>query len=286
MTIEPSPPTNNLLPPETAPSQPAASRPDANPPDHSSAWRGRDVALISAGGIAIFILGILLMHTLGHIQAADSAKALSQAAGTSLGLSSRVSMRVSIEALILECVALVGSVYPLGLLRRHLPWSAAGVQNAKLEWYVIAAGISMVAIPLVTFVMIVVQLLMHLPNNNTQLGLLLPEGFTWLGGGAILLLAGLAVPFAEELFFRGLLFSWLRQYLGFWIGALASSLVFALLHGELILGISAFLLGLAMAWVYDRSRSIWPAVIIHALNNSLRILLLYLLVATGFIPIK
>jgi hypothetical protein len=33
-----------------------------------------------------------------------------------------------------------------------------------------------------------------------------PDGLSWLGRGAMLLLAGVAIPFAEEVFFRGVLY--------------------------------------------------------------------------------
>ena len=87
---------------------------------------------------------------------------------------------------------------------------------------------------------------------------------------SILLIGGLA-PVAEELFFRGMLFGGLRARVPFLPAALISGVVFGSLH--LTTGASAvpplILFGFLLAWVYERSGSIWPAVILHAINNNL-----------------
>jgi len=91
---------------------------------------------------------------------------------------------------------------------------------------------------------------------------------------AALMIAGLA-PVSEELFFRGMLFGGLRASLPFLPAALISAVVFGSLH--LPTGASTvpplILFGFLLAWVYERSGSIWPAVILHAINNSLALAL-------------
>jgi len=91
---------------------------------------------------------------------------------------------------------------------------------------------------------------------------------------AVVLIAGLA-PISEELFFRGMLFGGLRAHLSFLPAALVSAAVFGSLH--LPTGASTvpplILFGFLLAWVYERSGSIWPAVILHAINNSLALAL-------------
>ncbi|MGD9734146.1 MAG: lysostaphin resistance A-like protein [Solirubrobacterales bacterium] len=87
---------------------------------------------------------------------------------------------------------------------------------------------------------------------------------------SVALIAGLA-PIAEELFFRGMFFAGLRTRLSFLPAALISGAVFGSLH--LPTGPSTvpplIFFGFLLAWVYARSGSIWPAVIMHAINNSL-----------------
>jgi hypothetical protein len=66
-------------------------------------------------------------------------------------------------------------------------------------------------------------------------------------------------------------------------GVLLSSFIFALVHADLAVGTTALLLGLILAVFYEYSRSIWTAILIHAVNNSARLALLYVVVKSGLI---
>jgi uncharacterized protein len=81
-------------------------------------------------------------------------------------------------------------------------------------------------------------------------------------------------PFAEELFFRGFLFQSLRQSWGVWIAAPASGLIFGAIHFEPDKLVPLVILGTALAWVFHRTRSIWPCIFIHALNNTIAFVVL------------
>ena len=73
-------------------------------------------------------------------------------------------------------------------------------------------------------------------------------------------------PLVEEWFFRGLLLRrWTRKW-GVVGGVIGSSLVFAVLHVDVL---GAFLFGVVMCGLYARYRSLWPAVIVHVANNAL-----------------
>jgi hypothetical protein len=76
-------------------------------------------------------------------------------------------------------------------------------------------------------------------------------------------------PLFEELIFRGILFTSLRKKFNFPISMVASGLVFALAHGY---GLIAFLTvlwsGCLWAWAYERTGSVIPGTIAHAVNNG------------------
>ena len=75
-------------------------------------------------------------------------------------------------------------------------------------------------------------------------------------------------PFVEEVFFRGFLFQGFRQKYG-WISAmLLSSAIFAAAHLDLASLIPTFILGLLLAYLFHRSNSIWPGIILHFLVNG------------------
>jgi hypothetical protein len=141
--------------------------------------------------------------------------------------------------------------------------------------------VALLFIPIIATVALLIQLLLGLPIENPQLEFLLPDKFSWTGALGMLLLGGLLVPFAEELFFRGVLYQWMRHKAGIWIGIIGSSLVFGLLHGEPSVAGATFVMGILLAWIFERSNSLWPSVTIHVVNNSIKIALLYALTAFG-----
>ena len=87
-------------------------------------------------------------------------------------------------------------------------------------------------------------------------------------------LAGLAAslvlfaPAAEELFFRGLVYGWLRARLGPWPSSLVSGLAFAAAHANLSLLAPLWLLGIGLAWLYERSGSLLTSVAAHCAVNA------------------
>ena len=83
----------------------------------------------------------------------------------------------------------------------------------------------------------------------------------WLG---LVLVAAVAAPFVEELFFRGiLLHRWARRW-GTVPAVVASSVLFALLHAEWV---GHLLFGVAMCALYLRTRTLWLPILAHALSN-------------------
>ena len=77
-------------------------------------------------------------------------------------------------------------------------------------------------------------------------------------------------PIFEELAFRGLLFAMLRRRFTFLPAALLSATIFALAHGYSLLGfISVLWSGFLWAWIYDRTGSLIPGMVAHAVNNVL-----------------
>jgi CAAX protease family protein len=88
------------------------------------------------------------------------------------------------------------------------------------------------------------------------------------------LLIVIAAPISEEVCFRGMLFGGLRRRLPRVPAALVAGLVFGGLHATT--GISAvpplIFLGFVLCLLYERTGSIVPGILLHALNNAVVLL--------------
>ena len=77
-------------------------------------------------------------------------------------------------------------------------------------------------------------------------------------------------PIMEEICFRGLILDGLlKTRCRPWLAILISALLFALLHGLGANFVTAMLFGILVGWLYWRTGSIIPGIIIHITNNSL-----------------
>ena len=82
--------------------------------------------------------------------------------------------------------------------------------------------------------------------------------------------AGIFGPLIEEICFRGLVLDGLlKTRCRPWLAILISALLFALLHGLGANFVTALLFGILVGWLYWRTGSIIPGLIIHVTNNSL-----------------
>ena len=101
------------------------------------------------------------------------------------------------------------------------------------------------------------------------------------GGVGSLIVSGLlivvAAPLSEELFFRGFMFAGLRRRIPLWPAAIVSAAIWGALHlggGNAGVAIQLAIFGVILAWLYERSGTLWAPVIAHAVNNSLAFVLL------------
>lgn len=86
-------------------------------------------------------------------------------------------------------------------------------------------------------------------------------------------LAGILVPAAEELVFRGLVYRTLRQRFRFLPAAALSSALFGFYHGSVVQGIYAFFVGMVLAYGLEVSESLAGAILVHIGANLTVILL-------------
>ncbi|MGB0910579.1 MAG: lysostaphin resistance A-like protein [Nitrospirales bacterium] len=97
------------------------------------------------------------------------------------------------------------------------------------------------------------------------------DSLVWGGYGDLTILfleVAVLAPIFEEIIFRGIVFGSLRRRFGWLLSALLSATIFALVHGYGIVGFCAvWWSGFLWAWAYEKTGSLLPGIMAHALNN-------------------
>lgn len=91
-------------------------------------------------------------------------------------------------------------------------------------------------------------------------------------------------PAVEELLFRGFLLQTFLARFKPWIASLLVATFFTLIHFELESAGMMIFLALILNWIFMRSRSIWPGIVFHMLNNALAFAV-ELLVWNGYLQV-
>lgn len=104
-------------------------------------------------------------------------------------------------------------------------------------------------------------------------------GFKAMGSRLDNLLAFLTLvvlsPLAEETLFRGYLYGKLKAYVPTVFAALVTSLLFALVHFQLNVGIDVFVLSLFLCGLRSLTGSIWAGVLVHMIKNGVAYYILF-----------
>jgi len=82
------------------------------------------------------------------------------------------------------------------------------------------------------------------------------------------IVASTIVPTAEEIIFRGFMLNELRRGITLWPAIFLSSIIFGILHGTGQWAFIAVGIGLVLAWVALRTRSLYPAILAHVGINA------------------
>ena len=102
------------------------------------------------------------------------------------------------------------------------------------------------------------------------------EFFASVHGEALVILAlavGLFAAFGEEFLCRGYIQTRLSRRWGSLSAVLIASLLFGILHFDVVHSTMAFFIGLYLGFLAERTGSIWPCIVCHALNNIIWVLL-------------
>src|ERR1039458_327123 len=158
-----------------------------------------------------------------------------------------------------------------GLVRRRTRPSLRylGWRLPRIRWIPVAVVSSLVALVVLTWLLNLEAGLVHVQNAQVST----VQGEDGHQVGIALLLLSVEVPLAEETFFRGFVYGWMRRHLNVPAAAVLSGCFFAAAHvgwgtsTEEILFLPLALLGILLALLYEYSGSLLPGAIVHGLFN-------------------
>jgi membrane protease YdiL (CAAX protease family) len=220
--------------------------PPAQPVSYSVPWKSIDNWI----GVLLLVLinvGLLVLSRLG--QRGDIAQSW---------------ILILVQLVYLLPVAII-------LVWRRINWSAIGF--GKFDWASLGIGCGLLVIGY--GIIFIHNLILMALGVNTQ-GEMISELIGLLENPFWFFLVGAVMaPLVEEIFFRGFLFQGFRARYGWIISMLLSSSIFAVAHLDPASLIPTFILGNLLAYLYHRTNSIWPGVILHVLINTFGLALVY-----------
>lgn len=191
--------------------------------------------------------------------------------------------------LVIQNLAMAGVVLFFVRTLYHLPMREAGLSGQNLaRGLALGAGLGLLVIPLSDLVGRLSAVAIHavIPPSwedalrafqeltNIQ-RLLLEPLHSPIGLAALVLVVGVLAPLGEEIFFRGFAHRVFRARFGLLAGSVASAALFALIHVSPVGLYPIFLIGLVLAYLYERTGSLAAPFALHAVNNSFAVIVAY-----------
>ena len=95
---------------------------------------------------------------------------------------------------------------------------------------------------------------------------------------------GILAPLAEEIVFRGAILRTLLDMMSkknHWVAIMISAAIFGVAHGNMAQFVNPLLMGLILGWMYYRTKSLVPGILLHWVNNTVAFILANILPQTN-----
>lgn len=180
-----------------------------------------------------------------------------------------------------QFLATVGFVYLFAVLLPKGKWRDLGVRKARPNTYFrygIIGGILLVIMVLVMGYMLKYvqpELQPQYYEEMLRSAVKVPEFIIIFIMGAVL------APISEELFYRGMIYTLFRKYLGPTWAAILAGLVFGLAHWDFWRTLPLAIGGAALCYIYEKSGSILVSALAHGVWNGVMAGLIYVSLVMG-----
>ena len=249
------------VPPQFQPDLPAPPPPEAptapEPEPHEQSGRDGWPAWLSIAGFAAgygttIVLGLFVLVFAGAFGASTE----DPPPGVNIGLT------------VGQNLALVGAAYFFAMLGGRPAAADFGLRPAPLGRSVrllVAVWIGFFVLSAIWAVALGLEERQTLPDELGANGPL-------INALAVIVLVTVIAPLGEELFFRGFFYGSLRNWRGPILAAVLTGAVFGLIHvGSAPIGylVPLAIFGAGLCLLYELTGSLYPAIALHALNNSI-----------------
>jgi len=195
-----------------------------------------------------------------------------------IGLVSSLAVDKNAQLFILQGIAELTTLVVLWLVIRkvyHSNLQAIGLTKFSpglIGWAVVAFPLYLVVSTLVSSIFGVLLGINMYEQQN--IGYSSPNGHEL---ALIFVALVMLAPFVEEVLFRGFLFRAFRNAFGFWIGAIGVSLLFAVAHGQVNVGMDVFVLSMFLCYLREKTGTLWTAIALHSLKNLVAFVVLFIM---------
>lgn len=145
------------------------------------------------------------------------------------------------------------------------------IKKDKKLLYVILPAISISI--LLNLIIININKLCHIENLSNDMSM-------WF---ILIISSGIVGPILEELLFRGIVYSDLKKINTNKVSIILCTIIFALFHDSVSQIIYAFLIGLILIKLYNKTNNLSYSIVFHIISNSIVVLVNNILITMDFI---
>lgn len=170
----------------------------------------------------------------------------------------------------MQMAILAPSLFLSNLLMGGYLWKYGYISREKVTWSMVSPfylGFTTVVALSGIWLLDVLMSFLHLPDMMEDTFDILQSG--WIGIIAIAVVG----PILEELLFRGAVTKALLRKYSPTKAILLSAFIFGIVHFNPAQVVGAGIIGLLLAWIYYKTASLIPCILIHIINNSLSVYL-------------
>ncbi len=218
-------------------------------------WRGRDMLLACVAAVALVGLGLIGVVIIALIAGIDPM--------------AQEQLHLIVFAVFALEALLILPAWFWGPHKYDKDWGILGFRPAPTVQSIVLIALALVAVLGLNALWAWVMETFNLPGQP-DLVPLFGEGVS--GFIVAFVVAAIVAPIAEEVFFRGFLYAGMRDRWGLTAGLIVSSLLFGVIHLTPGVILPIVLMGLIFALLYEKTNSLWPAIILHGLINALAVI--------------